>query len=115
MTDQNKKKRSKIFIFVLAFLKLAACTRLEDFSDVHVEPVRRTDPFEEEDFIVTNVFTTKRIHKVKDLDDEEGSGSIDLSIHERISNYTTSKTPGRLETASGRHDYNTIRNLIRFD
>ncbi len=120
MTDQilkfELKTRSFIFILMVVFLELVTCSRLQNFSDVHVKPVSKTLLFENEDFIITNAFVTKPKKKFsEDLDDDEqGSGSIDFNVYQRISNYTTSIIPNRIENASGRHDYNTIRKFNCF-
>lgn len=93
----------------------------EGFSDIIVEPLTNQLTFADEHFIVTQVGNlNKKIlasdkQKEEELDDhEEGSGRIDFRVYEKLLNLTTN----RVETPSGRQDYNTIGilkifNLIR--
>lgn len=83
----------------------------EGFSDIIVEPLTNQLTFADENFIVTQIGNSnKKIlaiskQKEEELNDhEEGSGRIDFRAYEKLLNLTTN----RVETASGRQDYNTI-------
>lgn len=113
---RDKIQSTFLALLILPIFKLEAGPRPQNtaigLSDVLVEPFQRHHNFDEEDFIFTNTFVPEVSESELKLI-EEGSGSLEYT-HERLSNFTENFTTNRIETASGRHDYNTIRKCANF-